>query len=136
MAKGDKTLADTSRRQEFQLRQNLHSWSGHVANQTDIPTHLIRYEDLLEDTAGALSRALAFAGVQVSADRINQAVAACNFALLRAQERQNGLTFSPLRRLSRRQHWRRMSPTPFAFEFLKFRPGAHAFPECGERDGQ
>ena len=38
----------------------LPGWSGHIASwldQTDIPVHLVRYEDLKADTVGYLSRA-------------------------------------------------------------------------------
>ncbi len=39
-------------RQQNQLRQKLSGWSGHIASwldQTDIPVHLIRYEDMQAD---------------------------------------------------------------------------------------
>ena len=41
-------------RQHNQLRQKLPGWSGHIASwldQSDIPVHLVRYEDLQADTA-------------------------------------------------------------------------------------
>lgn len=44
-------------RQDVQLRQKVHGWSEHAGSwldQTDIPVHLIRYEDLLRDTARIL----------------------------------------------------------------------------------
>ena len=45
----------TPGRQHTQLRHKLCGWSGHIAtwlDQTDIPIHLVRYEDLRADTVG------------------------------------------------------------------------------------
>ncbi len=84
--------------QDLQLRQKLRGWSGHVASwldQTDIPVHLIRYEDLRSDTAGTLRRALAFAGLPAMDEKINRAVASCDFARLRQQEQEDGFNEAP-----------------------------------------
>jgi aryl sulfotransferase len=86
--------------QEMQFRQKLRGWSTHVASwldQTDVPVHLVRYEDLLKDTAGTLSGALAFAGVAVSMGKINRAVASCDFVCFRAEEERNGFVEAPRR---------------------------------------
>ncbi|MGN6717147.1 MAG: sulfotransferase domain-containing protein [Candidatus Binatia bacterium] len=94
------TFLTKSTSQELQFRQKLLSWSSHAASwldQTDIPAHLIRYEDMLNDTGGALSDALVFAGVAVSADKINRAVASCGFESLREQEWRNGFAEAPRR---------------------------------------
>ena len=80
-------------RQHRQLRQQLPGWSRHVGtwlDQTDIPVHLVRYEDLLADTIGVFSQALAFAGRAASAEKIRQAVAAAEFSRLKQQERERG----------------------------------------------
>jgi Sulfotransferase domain len=72
-----------------QLRQQLPGWSGHIASwldQTDIPVHLIRYEDLRADTAATFSRTLDFAGRPANEDDIRRAVAFADFAELRRQE--------------------------------------------------
>src|SRR5262249_36031404 len=86
--------------QEMQFRQKLLSWSSHAASwldQTDIPVHLIRYEDLLNDTAGTLSGALDFAEVAASADKIKRAVTSCRFAFLCEEEQRNGFAEAPRR---------------------------------------
>jgi aryl sulfotransferase len=83
---------------DVQLRQKLRSWSGHAASwldQTDLPVHLIRYEDLHSDAAGALRRALAFAGLLATEEQINRAVERCDFALLRQREQQDGFAEAP-----------------------------------------
>jgi hypothetical protein len=79
-----------------QLRQTADSWSGHVSswlNQSAIPVHVIRYEDLLADTAGELRQALNFLGVVPCAHEdliIQRAVRYAAFAELQQQERTNG----------------------------------------------
>lgn len=81
-----------------QLRQQLPSWSGHVASwldQKDIPVHLVRYEDMQADTAGTLRAVLAFSGRPASEDEIRRAVAFADFAQLQEQERDKGFREAP-----------------------------------------
>lgn len=85
-------------RQHSQLRQKLPGWSGHIASwleQSDIPVHLIRYEDMKADTIGALSRALAFAGRPASEQEIKRAVTFADFTQLRQQELDKGFREAP-----------------------------------------
>lgn len=79
--------------QQSQLRQQLPGWSGHIVtwlDQTDLPVHLIRYEDMMADTAGTLGRALAFAGRHASDDDIRRAARFADFAELKNQETAKG----------------------------------------------
>jgi sulfotransferase family protein len=85
-------------RQGVQLRQKVHSWSANVASwldQTDIPIHLVRYEDLRKAPAETLGCALAFAGLAASDQEIRRAVAFSDFAALRQQEQQKGFDQAP-----------------------------------------
>jgi aryl sulfotransferase len=85
-------------RQHSQLRQKLPGWSGHIASwldQSDIPVHLIRYEDMQTDTAGTLSRTLAFARRAATDEEIARAVAFADFAQLRQQELDKGFREAP-----------------------------------------
>ena len=85
-------------RQHNQLRQKLPGWSGHVASwldQRDIPVHLVRYEDLQADPAGALRRVLDFSGRPASGEQIRRAVAFADFAQLRQQEQSKGFREAP-----------------------------------------
>jgi aryl sulfotransferase len=87
------TFSAKTNRQERQFRQTPLSWSSHAASwfdQTDFPLYLIRYEDLLTDTAGTLSGVLDFAGFAAPADKIDRAVKSCVFAVLREEEQRNG----------------------------------------------
>jgi hypothetical protein len=73
-----------------QTPQRLLDWSGHVVSwldQVDIPTHLIRYEDLLADTPGEFGRALAFLGIDADADAVARAARHADFAELQRQEK-------------------------------------------------
>ena len=85
-------------RMDVQLRQKLPGWSGHVASwleQSDIPLHLIRYEDLQADTFETFRKALEFAGRPASRDEINRAVSYADFAELRRQEEDKGFSETP-----------------------------------------
>jgi hypothetical protein len=85
-------------KQDLQLRQKLPGWSGHVASwldQTDIPVHLVRYEDLQIDTAAVLRRALEFAGQAAADDELCRAVKFADFAQLRQQEEEKGFREAP-----------------------------------------
>jgi hypothetical protein len=85
-------------RQANQLRQQLPGWSGHIESwlaQTDIPIHLVRYEDMKADTAGVLRRALAFAGHAADDADIARAAAFADFSELKRQERDKGFREAP-----------------------------------------
>lgn len=76
-----------------QLRQRLLDWSGHAASwldQTDVPTHLIRYEDLRADTVAVFRRALDFLGIRHAPEDAERAVRHSDFAELQRQEREKG----------------------------------------------
>jgi hypothetical protein len=81
-----------------QLRQRLLSWNQHVASwleQRDIPTHLVRYEDLAADTVGVFRNVLLFAGISAADKAIERAVGFSQFALLQQQERETGFYEAP-----------------------------------------
>ncbi len=80
-------------RQQNQLRQLLSNWSGHIASwleQTDLPVHLVRYEDMQTGTAAALRGVLAFGGREATEEDIARAVAFADFDQLRRQEQEKG----------------------------------------------
>jgi hypothetical protein len=87
-------------RLDQQLRQQLPGWSGHMASwldQTDVPVHLIRYEDMQADTVSTFRRALDFAGRPANDEDIRRAVGYANFAELRRQEADKGFRETPRR---------------------------------------
>jgi aryl sulfotransferase len=98
MANRDSAFCAKPLRQDTQLRQRLLDWSGHAQSwleQSDIPVHLVRYEDLQSDTIRVFARALAFAGRTVSEEQIARAVAFSHFDELRRQEAEKGFAESP-----------------------------------------
>jgi aryl sulfotransferase len=98
MSDRDAGFCAGSKRLGNQLRQKLPGWSGHIASwldQSDIPVHLIRYEDMKADTFGTLSRALAFADRAATDEEMRRAVSSADFAQLQEQERGNGFREAP-----------------------------------------
>jgi aryl sulfotransferase len=80
------------------FRQRPRGWSEHAQSwldQTDIPVHLVRYEDMKVDTAGTFGRALDFAGEPASDEDVRRAVAFADFAEMRRQEQQKGFRERP-----------------------------------------
>jgi aryl sulfotransferase len=76
-----------------QLRQKLTSWSGHAASwldQTDVPVHTVRYEDMVAAPAERFGAALEFAGRSATPAEIELAVRHADFAELQRQEREKG----------------------------------------------
>jgi hypothetical protein len=76
-----------------QLEQRLLSWSGHALSwlgQTEVPVHLMRYEDMLGEPVETFSRCLEFLDPDVSGSEIERALAFSSFSALSAQERASG----------------------------------------------
>jgi hypothetical protein len=74
------------------------SWPEHVAGWlgcTTCPVLLVRYEDLVADTADMLRRIVAFIGLPVEEERIIRAVARADFSRLQRQEREGGFQEAP-----------------------------------------
>jgi aryl sulfotransferase len=91
MGDSAKFISTSSSRLGPQLAQPLGSWSEHVASWLDdaaMPLLLIRYEDMLADSAGELEKVARFLGLPVEA--CAQAAAASRFSTLRGQEDQRG----------------------------------------------
>lgn len=81
-----------------QLRQPLLTWSGFAESwldQTDIPVHLVRYEDMHAETAAVLAGVLAFAGQNATKAQIERAVAFSQFRLAQEDEQRHGFREAP-----------------------------------------
>ena len=71
----------------------LDTWSGHVSSwteQTDIPVHVARYEDLLADPHAGFAAIVRFLGLGEDPARLRQAVERSGFERLQAQEAEFG----------------------------------------------
>jgi len=93
-------LCAKSDRIHKQLRQIMLSWSGYAASwldQRDIPVHLVRYEDLKQDTAATFAEAMAFAGQPISLEEAARAARLVDFSELQTQERERGFGEKPVK---------------------------------------
>lgn len=98
MANARASFCGVTDRQPNQLRQQLPTWGGYNASwldQSDLPVHLVRYEDLHGDTVEILRGALAFAGVEVSRQEAEQAARFADFGELKKQEAERGFREAP-----------------------------------------
>ncbi|MGZ3874703.1 MAG: sulfotransferase domain-containing protein [Mucilaginibacter sp.] len=76
-----------------QFSQLMLDWSGHAESwtaQTGFPVLAVRYEDMLADPLATFSRAVAFMGVDTTADKILKAIEETRFDKLKAQEAAGG----------------------------------------------
>ncbi len=95
MAKETHRLAGPS---SSQFPQHLGSWSRHVEGWLDqslIPVHLVRYEDLHADPVGVFAAALAFAGVDTPRWVVERAAEWSRFHRLQRAEQEDGFFEKP-----------------------------------------
>ena len=98
MANARACFCGVTDRQPNQLRQQLPTWSGYNASwldQTDLPIHLVRYEDLHSETVEVVRGAMAFAGIEVSRQEAEQAARFADFDELKKQEAERGFREAP-----------------------------------------
>lgn len=89
MADDDFGFVSNPKRLHNQLRQRLLSWSGHVQSWTqepDLRRIVVRYEDMIDDTARELTRVIEFLEIEPEVERIERSVANSAFDKLAAQE--------------------------------------------------
>jgi hypothetical protein len=85
-------------RLHIQLRQRLLTWSGHVESwtrQTDIPMHVVRYEDMKLNPMDAFRGIVQFLGIDCPDERIENAVEMSSFSRLKKQEQESGFREKP-----------------------------------------
>ncbi len=98
MGDRDFCFASADDRLDRQFRQRLLGWSGFAESwldQHDIPVHLVRYEDMLADTAATALAALRFAGVEPDPARLDRAIAFASIDELQRQEAESGFREAP-----------------------------------------
>ncbi len=86
-------FCDKNDKLQNQLRQILGSWSDHVKSwteQTMIPVHTIRYEDMVNNTFDSFSKAVKFIGLEKTEAQIKDAIGKSDFSVLSAQEKEDG----------------------------------------------
>lgn len=93
MATHDRAISKSKIGLDWQLRQQLLDWSGHVRSwldQTEVPVHLLRYEDMLASPLETFRGAIRFAGLDHDDTQIAAALEHCRFERLQEKERQRG----------------------------------------------
>lgn len=91
MGSPDATIGGTGEH----ITQYLSSWSTHVASwvsEKSFPVHVVRYEDMVEDSEKELTEVLEFFGQKVDAKRVRKAAKACDLRNAKQQEAENGFT--------------------------------------------
>lgn len=86
---GSPVASEVSRATPDQLRQHFGSWSEHVSSWVDdsgLPVHVVRYEDMSADPRGVFGGVVKFCGLYYDDDRVGRAVAFSSFGELRRQE--------------------------------------------------
>lgn len=74
-------------------RVYLSSWSNHVASWTgekEFPVHVVRYEDMIEDTEKELTEIIQFLGWNLDKERVARAVKNCELGRLSEDEKEEG----------------------------------------------
>ena len=114
MADEQMVLVDFGGQFSVQLNQPTRSWSSHVKSWFDqpfIPVHLVRYEDMLQNTVETFTLAARFAGLPDSPEQIQKAIQHSSFEALQQQEQRNGFreksaAADSFFRKGRRGYWR------------------------------
>lgn len=90
-------MADTKLKLSFesgrQLEQPLLTWSQHYQSWTErpsFPVHVVRYEDMLDDTFNVFKTILQKIGLDYSDEAIKTAIDATSFEKLKKQEEEKG----------------------------------------------
>lgn len=87
------SICDNKYKLHGQLRQFIGSWSDHVkswSEQTMIPVHIIRYEDMVNSAFTCFSQVVTFIGLEKTECQIKDAIQKSDFVVLSKQEKENG----------------------------------------------
>lgn len=80
---------------KLQANQLLSSWSNHVRSwvgEKRFPVHVVKYEDMVKDTAKELTEVLEFLEQDVDPGTVSLAVDAANLSRLKSQEENGGFS--------------------------------------------
>lgn len=92
-------FSNSKLRPEIQLIQRLLSWSNHVKSwteQSQIPVHVIRYEDMHNSPDETFRKAIEFCKLEYSDIEINKAIEKSQFRLIKDQEQNDGFCERPI----------------------------------------
>lgn len=86
-------LNKSNQSKNAQLPQLLLDWKGHVESwttQSEIPVHVVRYEDMKLNAFTTFSNAVKAIGYQFSDEQIQEAISASDFSKVKAMETKYG----------------------------------------------
>jgi len=86
-------LCERNDRLNFQTQQVLSSWSNHVRSWTEdskLPVHIIRYEDMLDHPLETFKSAVLFCNLKYDESEIKNAIENSSFETLKAMEARDG----------------------------------------------
>jgi hypothetical protein len=78
-----------------QLRQILMSWKTHIQswkNQSAIPVHFLRYEDMLQNPMDTFGDTIRFIGIEYDEERLKRAIRYSDFKTLKQMEKEDGFS--------------------------------------------
>ena len=93
MNREQSTLARNDKKLSVQLHQRLTTWSTHVRSwteQTALPIHIVRYEDMVASPVETFTKIVRFAQLSFSPERVQKALEFSSFDKLQAQEANDG----------------------------------------------
>ena len=86
-------FCDKNDKLQNQLRQIIGGWSDHIKSwteQSNIPVHIVRYEDMINNTYDSFNKAIKFIGLDNSKSKISDAINKSDFSVLVKQEQEEG----------------------------------------------
>ncbi len=94
----DYVLGVRPHRHTPQLQQRLYSWDKHVKSWVEdsgLPVHVVRYEDMHTAPHATFTEALRFVGIEPDAEQVDRAIAFSSFEQLKQQEAAHGFSERP-----------------------------------------
>lgn len=129
MCDPDLALARSLGGMKDQLRQKLRCWSGHVQSWLDesgLPCHVVRYEDMHENPESCFARVVQFCGLPFDEARVRRAAVLSAFSELQRQEGSGGFKERPhsssatFFRRGRVGSWRDELPDDLAAKLIQY----------------
>jgi hypothetical protein len=81
-----------------QLHQRMFSWSSHVrgwVDQTYLPVHIVRYEDMIASTKATFEAVIRFIGWDVDEENLERSIRFSSFEEVKRQESEHGFNEKP-----------------------------------------
>lgn len=99
MGTADFALLANDKKYRPQVRQRMGTWSDHVTSwvDSDLPTLLVRYEDMLSNSLVSFTKVSQFLHLPADETSVKKAIAMCHFNNLKKQEDKHGFKERPVK---------------------------------------